>query len=46
VLHQTSHAVQGGVVFLLMAVLGSLSTANHLAPPERRGHVISAFFVA
>ena len=104
VLHQTSHAVQGGVVFLLMAVgtvtqimlsrfngrrvvlsglvlflaalalilaalaqaemalflagtvvggvavgaifLGSLATANRLAPPGRRGHVISAFFVA
>jgi MFS family permease len=26
--------------------LGSLATANRLAPPERRGHVISAFFVA
>jgi MFS family permease len=26
--------------------LGSLATANQLAPPERRGHVISAFFVA
>jgi MFS family permease len=104
VLHQTSHAVQGGVVFLLMAVgtvtqillsrfngrrvvlsglglflaalalilaalaqaemvlflagtvvggvavgaifLGGLATANRLAPPGRRGHVISAFFVA
>jgi MFS family permease len=104
VLHQGSHAVQGGVVFLLLAVgtvsqvavsrlpsrrvalaglglflaalalilaalaessmalflagtvvggaavgaifLGSLATANRLAPPERRGHVISTFFVA
>ena len=104
VLHQTSHAVQGGVVFLLMAVgtvtqilvsrfngrrvvlsglglflvalalilaalaqaemvlflagtvvggvavgaifLGGLATANRVAPPGRRGHVISAFFVA
>jgi len=26
--------------------LASLGTANRLAPPERRGHVISAFFVA
>jgi MFS family permease len=26
--------------------LGSLATANRLAAPERRGHVISAFFVA
>jgi MFS family permease len=26
--------------------LGSLVTANRLAPPERRGHAISAFFVA
>jgi MFS family permease len=104
VLHQNSHAVQGGVVFLLLAVgtltqlalarfnsrgvvmaglglllaalalivaalseadmalflagtvvggvalgavfLGSLATANRLAPPERRSHAISAFFVA
>ena len=103
-LHQPSHAVQGAVVFLLLAVgaitqvalsrfssrrvvlaglivflaalaliaaglaksamtlflagtvaggvavgaifLGSLATANRLAPAERRGHVISAFFVA
>jgi MFS family permease len=103
VLHQPSHAVQGGVVFLLLAVgsvtqvllsrfssrrvvmaglglflvalalivaalsqagialflagtvvggvavgavfLGSLATANRLAPPERRGHVISTYFV-
>ena len=103
-LHQNSHAVQGGVVFLLLAVgalsqlalarfnsrrvvmaglglllaalalivaalsaadmalflagtvvggvavgsvfLGSLATANRLAPPERRSHAISAFFVA
>jgi MFS family permease len=104
VLHENSHAVQGGVVFLLLAVgtvtqlalarfdsrrvvlaglvlflaalglivaalaqatmalflagtvvggvavgavfLGSLATANRLAPPERRGHVISTYFVA
>jgi MFS family permease len=26
--------------------LGSLATANRLAPPERRAHAISAFFVA
>ena len=26
--------------------LGSLATANRLVPPERRGHAISAFFVA
>jgi MFS family permease len=26
--------------------LGSLATANNLAPPERRGHVVSTFFVA
>jgi MFS family permease len=26
--------------------LGSLAIANRLAPPERRGHAISAFFVA
>ena len=26
--------------------LGSLATANQLAPPERRGHVVSTFFVA
>ena len=26
--------------------LGSLATASRLAPPERRGHAISAFFVA
>jgi MFS family permease len=103
-LHQGSHAVQGGVVFLLLAVgavtqvalvrfssnrvvlaglglflaglglivaalavsgmalfvagtvaggvavgaifLGSLATANRLAPPERRGQALSAFFVA
>jgi len=103
-LHQGSHAVQGAVVFLLLAVgavtqvalsrfssrrvvlaglivllaglalivaglawsamvlflagtvaggvavgaifLGSLATANRLAPAERRGHVVSAFFVA
>jgi MFS family permease len=103
-LHENNHAVQGGVVFLLLAVgtltqlllarfnsrrvvmaglgvflaalalivaalaqadmalflagtvvggvavgavfLGSLATANRLAPPERRSHAISAFFVA
>lgn len=103
-LHQHSHAVQGGVVFLLLAVgtitqvalsrfssrrvvlagltlflaalglivaalassgmplfltgtvaggvacgaifLGSLVTANRLAPADRRGQVVSAFFVA
>jgi MFS family permease len=103
-LHQGSHAVQGAIVFLLLAVgsitqvalsrfssqrvvlaglslflgalalivaalassgmtlflvgtvaggvavgaifLGTLATANRLAPAERRGHVISAFFVA
>ena len=103
-LHQGSHAVQGAVVFLLLAVgtvtqvalsrfssrrvvlaglglflaalalivaalaqsamalflagtvaggvavgaifLGSLATANRLAPAERRGQAISAFFVA
>jgi MFS family permease len=104
VLHQNNHAVQGGVVFLLLAVgtltqlalarfnsrqvvmaglglllaalaltvvalsqadmalflagtvvggvaigavfLGSLATASRLAPPGRRSHAISAFFVA
>jgi MFS family permease len=104
VLHQGSHAVQGGVVFLLLAVgtvtqlllfrfssrrvvlaglgvflaalalivaaldeaslplflagtvvggvavgavfLGSLATANRLAPPEHRGQAISAYFTA
>ena len=104
VLHQSNHAVQGGVVFLLLAVgavtqvalfrfnsrrvvlaglgvflaalalivaaldeasmalflagtvvggmavgsvfLGSLATANRLAPPGQRGQVISAYFVA
>jgi MFS family permease len=30
-----------GAVFL-----GSLATANRLAPPERRSHVISTYFVA
>jgi MFS family permease len=103
VLHESSHAVQGGVVFLLLAVgtltqlllarfasrpvmtaglglflaalaliaaalsqasmtlflagtitggiavgaifLGSLATANRLAPPERRGQTISTYFV-
>jgi MFS family permease len=33
--------VATGAVFL-----GSLATANRLAPAERRGHAISAFFVA
>jgi MFS family permease len=104
VLHQDNHAVEGAVVFALLAVaavtqvavsrfssrrvvlaglglflaalalivaalsqaamglflagtvvggmavgaifLGSLATANRLAPPERRGHIISTFFVA
>ena len=104
ILHQNNHAVQGGAVFLLLAVgtltqlalarfnsrrvvlaglglllaalaltvaalsqadmalflagtvvsgvaigavfLGSLATANRLAPPERRSHALSAFFVA
>jgi MFS family permease len=104
VMHQPSHAIQGGVVFLLLAVgaitqlllarfnsrrvviaglglflaalalivaalslagmalflagtvvggvavgavfLGSLATANRLAPPGQRGQAISAFFVA
>ena len=104
VLHENSHAVQGGVVFLLLAVgtltqlalarfnsrrvmlaglglflaalglivaalsqadmalflagtvvggmavgavfLGSLATANRLAPPGQRGRAISAYFVA
>jgi len=104
VLHESSHALQGGVVFLLLAVgattqlllsrfnsrrvvlaglglllaalalivaalsqagmglflagtivggtavgavfLGSLATANRLAPPGRRGQAISSFFVA
>jgi MFS family permease len=104
VLHQDNHAVQGGVVFLLLAVgtitqvalfrfnsrrvvlaglgvflvalalivaaldeadmalflagsvvggvavgavfLGSLATANRLAPPGQRGQVLSAYFVA
>jgi MFS family permease len=33
--------VAAGAIFL-----GSLATANRLAPPERRGHVVSTFFVA
>jgi MFS family permease len=33
--------VAAGAIFL-----GSLATANRLAPPERRGHAISAFFAA
>ncbi len=84
VLHQPSHAVQGAVVFLMLAVgtltqlllarfnsrrvvmaglglflagtvvggvavgavfLGSLATANRLAPPGRRGQTVSTFFV-
>jgi MFS family permease len=32
--------VSVGAIFL-----GSLATANRLAPPERRGHVVSTFFV-
>lgn len=62
VLHEGSHAVQGAVVFLLLAVgtvtqlllsrfssrrvmLAGLATANRLAPPGRRGQVVSAYFV-
>ncbi len=37
--------VVGGVAVRAI-FLGSLATANRLAPPERRGHAISAFFVA
>jgi len=37
--------VTGGVAVGAI-FLGSLATANRLAPPERRGHAISAFFVA
>jgi len=37
--------VAGGVAVGAI-FLGSLATANRLAPAERRGHVISAFFVA
>jgi MFS family permease len=33
--------VASGAIFL-----GSLATANRLAPPGRRGHVVSTFFVA
>jgi MFS family permease len=33
--------VSVGAIFL-----GSLATASRLAPPERRGHVVSTFFVA
>jgi MFS family permease len=33
--------VAAGAIFL-----GSLATANRLAPPERRGQVVSSFFVA
>jgi predicted MFS family arabinose efflux permease len=66
VMHQPSHAIQGGVVFLLLAVgaitqlllarfnsrrvvgavfLGSLATANRLAPAGHRGQAISTYFV-
>ena len=38
-------AVAGGVAVGAI-FLGSLHTANELAPAERRGHVLSAFFVA
>jgi len=38
-------AVAGGVAVGAI-FLGSLHTANQLAPPERRGHAVSAFFVA
>ena len=37
--------VAGGVAVGAI-FLGTLATANRLAPPGRRGHVISAFFVA
>jgi MFS family permease len=37
--------VAGGVAVGAI-FLGSLATANRLAPPERRSHAISAFFVA
>src|SRR5690348_5896864 len=37
--------VTGGVAVGAI-FLGSLATANRLAPPEQRGHAISAFFVA
>jgi len=37
--------VAGGVAVGAI-FLGSLATANRLAPPERRGQAISAFFVA
>jgi len=37
--------VTGGVAVGAI-FLGSLATANRLAPAERRGQVISAFFVA
>jgi MFS family permease len=37
--------VAGGVA-VGAVFLGSLATANRLAPPERRGQVISTFFVA
>jgi MFS family permease len=37
--------VVGGVA-VGAVFLGSLATANRLAPPEQRGHVISTYFVA
>jgi MFS family permease len=37
--------VAGGVAVGAI-FLGSLATANRLAPPEHRGHVVSTFFVA
>jgi MFS family permease len=40
-----SGTVAGGVA-VGAVFLGSLATANRLAPPERRGHVISTYFVA
>jgi MFS family permease len=50
VMREHNHATAGAVVFLLFAVgavfLGSLATANRLAPPGRRGQAISAYFVA
>jgi hypothetical protein len=38
--------VMTGLGLLLAVFLGSLATANRLAPPGRRSHAISAFFVA
>ena len=40
----TGTAVAGVAVGAIF--LGSLATANNLAPPGRRGHVVSTFFVA